>query len=396
MHKNNEDPFDQIKLQQTAEVIHTLTAADVDAFVQMTGDHNPLHLDPDFASRTSLTRPVVHGMLSASFISTLIGMALPGHGALWLSQSINFLAPAYVGDRLTVRGVVRQISPATRLIVLDLSISNQNDEVIINGEASVMLPKLNSPEARVNNQVTFITGGGRGIGAAVARRLASTGRPIAVAYHTGKQQAEAVVETITSAGGQALAVCVDLRDANMVAQVVGDVQERLGPIDALVHSAAPPNPVRSFLDQEPSALREQMEIQVYGAEHCCRVLLPGMLERGTGSIVFIGSIAAEGQPPSMQSDYVVAKSALSALARCLATEYGPKGIRVNVVAPGMTTTDRINSLPEKARLLARMQAPLRRLAAVEDVAAAVAFLIGPDAHHITGITLPVCGGAVMD
>ncbi|MFN9546079.1 MAG: SDR family oxidoreductase [Cyanobacteriota bacterium] len=392
---DRDDPFWRIHVGQTAELTHTVTDADVEAFAGLTGDRNPLHLDPDFANRTPFRRPVVHGMLSASFISTLIGMALPGEGALWLSQSITFQSPAYVGDILRVRGSVRQVSPATRVIVLDLSITNQRDELLISGEASVMLPRIHTPEPMVSTQVTFITGGSRGIGAAIARRLAAQGRPVAITYHTGEEQARAIVEAITNDGGRALAVRADLRDAAVMARVSAEVSERLGPIDALVHSAAPPNPVAPFLDLDPSALRDQLDIQVCGAAQCCRALLPAMVARGAGSIVFIGSIAAEGQPPPLQSDYVVAKAALASLARCLATEFGPKGIRVNVVAPGMTQTERITTLPEKARLLARMQAPLRRLGEVDDTAAAVAFLLSPEARHITGITLPVCGGAWM-
>ena len=91
----------------------------------------------------------------------------------------------------------------------------------------------------------------------------------------------------------------------------------------------------------------------------------------------------------------MAKSALAALARCLAVEYGPKGILVNVVAPGMTQTDMTARLPEKAKLLTQMQTPLRRLAEPSDIADVVAFLLGPGARHITGETIRVCGGGVM-
>lgn len=389
------DPFDRIVVHQTAEVTHTLTAADVETFANLTGDYNPLHLNTAFAARASFQRPVVHGMLSASFISRLIGMALPGEGALWLSQSIQFLTPAYVGDTVTVRGSVRHLSPSTRIIVLDLSITNQHNEQLISGEATVMLPLIQNSESAASAQVTVITGGNRGIGASIARRLAADGKPVAILYHSGEEQATALVQSISGEGGQALALHADLRDRELVARVIDEVRERLGPIEAFVHSAAPPNPAASFLDSDPVALREQLDIQVHGAEWCCRAVLPGMVARGSGAIIFIGSIAAEGQPPPLQTDYVVAKAALAALSRCLAGEFGAKGIRVNVVAPGMTRTERIHAMPEKAKLLARMQAPLRRLAEADDVAGAVAFLLGPEARHITGVTLPVCGGVWM-
>src|SRR5206468_11500179 len=117
-----------------------------------------------------------------------------------------------------------------------------------------------------------------------------------------------------------------------------------------------------------------------------------MLQSEGGSIVFLGSIVADGTPPAQQLGYTVAKAGLSALARSLAVELGPKGIRVNVVSPGMTRTSMIETLPEKARMLAKAQAPLRQLADPLDIAQSVVFLLSPAASHITGETIRVCGG----
>jgi len=395
-HHDGSDPFERIAVGQCAELTHRLERADVDAFAGLTGDDNPLHLDPEFAARTQFRRPVVHGMLSASFLSTLIGTVLPGEGALWLSQSIAFQAPAFVGDTLQIRGTVRQKSPATRIIVLDLAITNQHGDAVITGEASVMMPRVHtSAPMSSSTNVTLITGGSRGIGAAIARNLAAQGRPVAITYLSREDEATALAAAITAEGGRALALQADVTDQAALTRLVAEVTERLGPVDALVHGAAPPNPISAFLELDPEAMHRQFEVQVGGAQLCCRAVLPAMLAAGTGSIVFIGSIAAEGQPPAQQTDYIVAKAALAALARCLAVEYGPKGIRVNVVAPGMTQTERIDAMPEKAKLLTRMQAPLRRLAEADEVAAVVGFLLGPQARHVTGITLPVCGGVSM-
>ena len=116
---------------------------------------------------------------------------------------------------------------------------------------------------------------------------------------------------------------------------------------------------------------------------------------GNGSFIFIGSTYAEGAPPSQQAHYVSTKAALSAFARSLAVEMGPKGIRANVIAPGMTVTDMLSGIPDKTKMLAKMNTPLRRLAMPEDVAYAADFLIGVGGRHITGETLRVCGGSLM-
>ena len=96
------DKFDKLKVGTTAELEHILTQEDIDQFVQLTGDDNKLHVDKKFASTTPLKKPVAHGILGASFISTIIGTKLPGDGALWYSQNLEFLYPVRVGDNLCI------------------------------------------------------------------------------------------------------------------------------------------------------------------------------------------------------------------------------------------------------------------------------------------------------
>ena len=128
----------------------------------------------------------------------------------------------------------------------------------------------------------------------------------------------------------------------------------------------------------------------------CQACLPLLLEQGSGCIVNIGSIYADNVPPLKLAHYTMAKAALAALTRSLAAEYGPKGIRVNTVSPGMTSTDLIADVPEKVKMVTKMQTPLRRLAEPRDIAGVVAFLFDPRARHITGHNLRVAGGVVMD
>lgn len=120
-----------------------------------------------------------------------------------------------------------------------------------------------------------------------------------------------------------------------------------------------------------------------------------MLENSTGSFVHLGSIFTDGTPPVQQSAYITSKAALNSLTHSLAVEYGAKGIRFNSVNPGMTKTQMISNIPEKVKMLTKMNTPLRNLAEPEDIANSIAFLLGPQAAHITGETLRVCGGIFM-
>jgi len=391
--------FDTIRIGDERELVHTITAQDVERFADATGDRNPLHLDEDFAKRTPFQRPVVYGMLSASFLSTVIGTLMPGPGALWLSQTLQFLHQAYVGDTIRVAVRVKQKSPATRILVLETVIANQANQVLMTGEARVRLLNVSargeSSTNSANAMVVLITGARRGIGAAIARVLASDGHKVVVNYLHGEEDALRVVKDIADRGGEAIAVCADISKEDEVGRLFAVAAERLGPIQGLVHAAARPIHLQAFADMTWESAQEHLDVQVKGAFLCAQAAVPQMIAVGGGAIVMIGSVAADAVPPAQQTGYAVAKAALAALARSLAAELGPKNIRVNVVSPGMTHTDMLAELPERAKELTRMQTPLRRLGQPEDVARAVAFLLSPGARHITGENLRVCGGSVM-
>lgn len=389
--------FEDIEVGLKKELRHTITAADVDNFARLTGDYNPLHIDEEFAKTTSFRKPIVHGMLTSSFISTMIGTLIPGKGALWTSQSLDFLQPAFYGDEITVVAEVTQKSISTRFIKLEVKVYNQNNHVLVQGQSKVKLleSKQTGKKKMINRNTVLVTGASRGIGASIAIELAKNGYPVIINYSNSEEAAHEVVSAIKAEGGKAIALKADVADLSSVKTTIATGEKELGPITSLIHCAAPNAIPQKFSEITWEYMEKHFNTQVKGAYNCVKELLPAMEEHKTGSIIFIGSIFAEGIPPIKQAAYSTSKAALGALARTLAVEYGPKGIRVNIIAPGMTETDMIANLPERSKMMAKMQTPLRKLGDPQDIADIALFLTSEKATHITGQTIKVCGGIVM-
>ncbi|OLE54309.1 MAG: enoyl-CoA hydratase [Acidobacteria bacterium 13_1_20CM_3_53_8] len=128
-----------LQVGKTASLSKTITDEDVRAFAQVTGDHNPVHLDDDFAQKTRFGRRIAHGMLSASLISAVLANQLPGQGTVYLSQTLQFVAPVYLGDTVTARVTVTKVREDKPIVMLETVCINQRDETLIKGEAVVLV-----------------------------------------------------------------------------------------------------------------------------------------------------------------------------------------------------------------------------------------------------------------
>ena len=412
--------FYSIKVGDSAEITHKITQDDVNLFASLTGDFNPLHVNKEYAKNTPFQKPVIHGMLSASFISRLIGTCLPGEGALWSSQTLDFLRPVFVGDTLLIQSTVIQKSVATRSLVLETKVGNQHNQILVSGRSLVKVlesddehkeedsgnefegqpigfnkPQFQNPSSRDNGRIVLVTGGSRGIGAAIASRLAERGYKVVINYSSDCAGASDLIKKICSKGYVAVDGKADVSKIENLENLKIRIQSSIGLITDVVHCASPLPIPTAFEFLSWADFQIQIDVQLKGAFNCTKVFLPSMLEAKKGTFTYVSSIFAEGVPPILQAHYVSTKAALSAFGRSIAAEYGNKGIRSNIVAPGMTQTDMISGVPDKTKLLAKMNTPLRKIATPEDIANTVEFLVGDSSDHITGETIRVCGGIVM-
>ncbi|MGY5857811.1 MAG: MaoC family dehydratase [Candidatus Thorarchaeota archaeon] len=134
--------YSDLKLGQSAEITHTITEGDIQTFGDLSGDYNPLHFDEDWAKTTMFGGRIAHGILSASFVSTAIGMHLPGPGTIYMSQSMRFMGPVRIGDTITALVEVIKLNDEKERVTLKTTVTNQTDKVVLDGEAMVTLMKM--------------------------------------------------------------------------------------------------------------------------------------------------------------------------------------------------------------------------------------------------------------
>ncbi|MET7419513.1 SDR family oxidoreductase [Dactylosporangium sp. NPDC005555] len=240
-------------------------------------------------------------------------------------------------------------------------------------------------------QVTIVTGGSRGIGAACAVRLAADGHRVAVGYQRSASSAASVVSAVVAAGGAAVAVQVDTSVEQDVVRLFATAAAELGPVTGLVNNAAVTSPMGTLADLRTEDLRRVVDVNIVGAFLCAREAAR-VLPRG-GAIVNVSSGAATLGSPGEYIHYAASKAALDTLTLGLAKELGPAGIRVNGVAPGIIRTEMhaVSGDPDRAEK-AGPGIPLGRAGEPSEIAEAIAWLLSDAASYATGTTLRVAGG----
>ncbi|MFB8275672.1 SDR family NAD(P)-dependent oxidoreductase [Nocardia colli] len=243
-------------------------------------------------------------------------------------------------------------------------------------------------------RVALVTGSSRGLGSAIARRLAADGLAVAVNGLHDDEKAHAVVGTIRADGGVAEAISADITDEHQVRQLVSAITDRLGPVDVVVLNATGPQPEAPLTDVTWSDHLAQLDFFVKSPTLLGHRIIPGMQERRYGRIVHIDSEVADRPPPG-RSAYATAKHAQIGLTRSWARELAPFGITVNTVAPGFIPVERHADVPDSIRAAYLATVPAARMGTPEDIAAAVSFFAAPATSFVTGQRLLVDGGRAL-
>ncbi len=241
-------------------------------------------------------------------------------------------------------------------------------------------------------RVALVTGASQGIGCATALALARAGAKVAAAARNAEKLAS-VVREIAAAGGEAVAVPMDVADAGQVETGFKQVLERFGKLDILVNNAAITRDALA-VRMKPDAWEAVLRTNLTGAHLCIQQALGAMLRQRYGRIINVASVVAQTGNAG-QANYVAAKAGLIGLTKAIAVEVASRNITVNAVAPGFIATPMTDPLPQKVKDEMLLRIPLGRMGSGEDVAAAIVFLASEEAGYITGHVLGVNGGMYM-
>jgi 3-oxoacyl-[acyl-carrier protein] reductase len=243
------------------------------------------------------------------------------------------------------------------------------------------------------SKVALVTGGSRGIGRAIAERLAADGHQVGINYAANKEAADAAVDAITAAGGTALAVPGDVGNPEAIAELFEVVTDRLGPVEILVNNAGITRDdliLRMGID----AWDDVIETNLRSVYLATKAALRSMLRARWGRIISISSVSGIAGNPG-QANYAASKAGIIGFTKSVAREVGSRGITVNAVAPGFIETDMTEALGEEITSAVAERIALGRLGQPEEVAAAVGYLSSDEAAYVTGHTLVVDGGIAL-
>ena len=390
--------YDSIQIGDVAEIIHLITQSDINEFVRLTGDDNKLHVNKEYAESTSFKKPVVHGMLGASFISTVIGTKLPGDGALWYSQNLEFLLPVRIGDKLRITANVIKKNDRTKSIELKTDIYNQHEKVVTTGTAKVRIVESNqqaiTSQKSKHPKTALIVGGTGGIGSAACLQLAKDGFDVAIHYRNNKSKATRLKSELERYKVNSVIVSGEISSIEDVQLIKDQTQRALGDISTVVNCSTIPVSNTMFNELDWSQMQAHFDVNIKGTFNLVKSYLGSWESNNYGKYIGLTTLYTEQPKPELLG-YITGKSALNGLIKALAVELAPRGIRMNLVSPGMVDTSLIADIPEKIRLLTAAKTPLRTLASAEDVAGAISFLASQKSNYLTGETIRVNGGNFM-
>jgi NAD(P)-dependent dehydrogenase (short-subunit alcohol dehydrogenase family)/acyl dehydratase len=383
---------EDIAVGLSAEFEREISEADVAEFARLSGDANPLHVDPAYAAGTGFGGRIVHGAFQMGLASALIGMHLPGRNVLLGSVNAKFIAPLYYPCRVTVRGEITawnatEASGQVRVVVIDAGKRLPTAELtmgVLFHEARIPAARESAPvdTSRAGEKTILITGASGGIGSRLMRALASDYSIIGMVKSGSIDEDLKAHQTIR-----------EVRASLSQHDWPDRVKAALGPrhLYGAVHAAWPSAPHGGLLQADDEVIQEQV---LFGSSRTVALarFLNSHTSPGGGRLIALGSVVGSHKPTIALGAYSLGKAALETTIKLLAPELARKQITINAVCPSFVPVGINKQANERQRRLQTAMVPMSRLCEPDDIIAAVAYLLSPAASFVSGQILNLTGG----
>jgi len=379
---------------ESESITHHFTERDIQLFQSLTGDNNPLHMDEDYASKTSAKGRVVHGMLAASYISTLIGVKIPGYGALWNDFKVNWRKMIRIGDSLRFEATISAINIPLETITLDIKgVGSIDNQIYLDGSAKVTImseKKKKKVMSNLENKVVIVTGASGMLGKKICEYLIRSGSKLIV---WGRNYNKLNQLESNCQGSIVKKISCDFLNREEVKKISQEIHSEFN-VAGIIHTAAAPlNFIESASSENTPELEKHLEVQVYGLNSLVTDFVNIESDEENRFVINILTEAVIDSPPLNMSAYVCGKMASLGLMRSYAKEHGQKGIRFNCISPGLMDTPYSNEISLRAKKIEEATNPMRKICTPEDVAQATIFLATN--NFVNGANIPVTGGQRM-
>ena len=379
-----------------------VTKKKIDLFQKITLDNNPIHSNFNEAKKYGLKKPIVFGMLTSSFLSGIIGNKIPGRGAIWSDCNITFSKPVYENDILNFESKIVRISLSTLQIILETNVFNKKSEKVMGAYSTVKFPKSFLKKIKIVRtknigkkkkklkDLDIIIGASSDVGLEVAKNLTKKKKKLLLTYFKNKEFLKKEMKNKKSN----FLLKLDLNSFNDLNKIKKFVKNKYS-IKSIVYTISGEIEFRTLKDTNQNDIKREINIQTIGLFNLVKTLLED-LKSNECSIVVIGSDVVFGKPPIKMLTYNVAKNSLLGMTKSLAVELGSKGIRVNMVSPGIIQAKASSNFPPITREKYKVDTTLNKIATVKNISEIIEFLLSKKSSHITGVNLRANGGHSFD
>jgi len=374
----------------------------INQFVKLSGDNNPIHVNEEYAKKTTYKKIVAHGMLSEAFLSTIIGTKLPGKGSLWIEKEVKFLKIVRLDDYITFNAEVTSIDEQSRVAFIDISAQNQFGEKVIDSKNKVIISdnckiaKNNKKTAKekikkihkINKKTVLLLGSSGGIGLDTANTLLKAGYIVYCQYFSENYSLNKLKKKYKN---KIFLLKLDINSEKSLLQFLNKVKKVN--FTHLINCIMPKIYNVSYQNIKKKDFEYYFSGLFYNVIEIINQVSKIFIRNNHGNIIDISTVYLQ-IPEKNYLPYITYKGAMKHFIKTLSIELSGYNIRSNIITAGVTNTQQTSNMTRKQKMLVSAKTPLKRIANPKDISNAVKYLVSEESNFVNGANINVDGGII--